>query len=102
ASGWTGLGSPPGAAGYRYRDSTGAAGCRQAIVKRGHLKLTCSRGGVSFSLDEQAQHSLVVTLAMGAGWPRYCASFGGALLDDRVGRFRAKDAPVPLACPDAP
>jgi hypothetical protein len=60
-------------------------------------------------LDEPAQESLAVRFTSGA--TRYCAVFGGDVTKDSgtdppnaggKGKFKAKNAPAPLACPVAP
>jgi cysteine-rich repeat protein len=105
ASGWRGLGSPEGSAGYRYTDSGQALGpCKKAMILPGRLlRAVCSGGQIDFTLDEASQGQLTVTLEPGSGL-RSCASFGGSVVKDTstaagIGRFKAKNAPAPGACP---
>jgi hypothetical protein len=99
ATSWKGLGTPSGSKGYRYTDRALAAGpCKTAKIKDGKLDARCQGAQISFSLGEPAQGSLGVRLTLGNG-NRYCLSFGGTVVKDEPGAFRAKDAPAPSACP---
>ena len=110
---WVGLGSPPGAKGYKYRDVTQADGpCKKALLKPGKvLKALCQGAQISFSLDEAQQHSIAAKITIGSGVdaPSYCVAFRdtdpGVVLTDTqaasgsVGVFKAKDAPAVETCP---
>jgi hypothetical protein len=103
AGAWSGIGSPAGARGYRYKSKTGP--CAKVSLERGRLRVQCKGAGVDFSLDEPAQGALAVRLTTGSSALHYCAVFGGtvqvdsAAAPDHGGEFRAKDAPAPASCP---
>ncbi len=104
ASGWTALGQPAGAKGFRYRDRDGVLGpCTGARLRGGRLKARCKGAGIAFTLDEPAQSALAVALTVGTERV-YCLRFGGVVADEGIGakergRFLAKSAPAPVACP---
>lgn len=105
AAGWSGLGEPAGAAGYRYRDSSREAGpCRSVELRAARLRASCGGRRISFSLDEPSQGRLGGRLHL-AGGDRLCMEFGGAVQSDvstvagGTGLFRADDAPAPADCP---
>ena len=91
---------------YRYRDSSYANGpCVSAVVThRGTLKALCRARvqPIPYSLDEPQQGSIGVDVLSGSA--RYCALFGGDILDDSAAeqRFRAQGATPPASCPAAP
>jgi hypothetical protein len=104
ASGWEGLGNPPGSRGYKYRDTALANGpCKKVIWKAGSvLKALCKGAQIHYTLDEPSQGSLGI--AFNAGSTRLCAVFGGEVKRDRpaaggqTGLFKAKDAPPATTC----
>lgn len=109
ASNWTGLGAPAGSRGYKYRDRYNLLGpCRVALFKPGKiLKAICRGSDIDFSLDEAQQGTLNVSVRFGAGSGalKFCTSFGGTvvadwpLVGDAAGRFKARKALPPAACP---
>jgi hypothetical protein len=96
ASGWTYDGSA-----FRFRNLLAPAGpspVRSVLIRPGkRLKVVARTPGVS--LDEPSQQSIGTTLAMGT--LRYCSLSGGAVTRDEPGRFTARNAPAPVACPIA-
>jgi hypothetical protein len=106
ASGWSGLGNPAGAKGYRYVDRFMTNGpCKTVKVLPGlKARANCKGDRIEFSLDEASQGALTVTLALGQE-PAYCTAFGGLVTRDEgavatpVGQFVAKDAGSPVECP---
>ena len=106
ASGWVGLGNPPGAHGYRYLDATGANGpCKRLRVRHGLIKVNCQGSGVPFTLDEPFQSSLTLSVQLGSS-DAQCARFGGVVRDASTtnpgptGSFLARDAaPGQGTCP---
>ncbi len=108
SSGWTALGKPAGAKGYRYRGA-GTAGdpCRRVIVLAGRaVNAVCKGAGLGFTLDEQpSQGGLAVALDLGSD-QRLCLDFGGRIRKDQdvtqtgsgTGKFLALEAPAPPAC----
>jgi hypothetical protein len=106
ASHWQGLGSPPGAGGYRYSDPSQADGpCRRVLLTPTKFVARCGGADLGFTLDEPAQGSLGLRLTTGTGSLRRCLVFGGTVSRDvgevgsGAGLFKASDAPPPLACP---
>jgi hypothetical protein len=91
--------------GYRYRDRLAAFGpCARAFLRTGRWKAKCRGAGITFTLDEPVQDTLVSALALGNDRV-YCTRFGGVVDTDagltasRSGRFTARDAPAPDTCP---
>ena len=101
ASRWTGLGTPPGVTGYRYRDAGREDGpCSTVYLKPHDLRATCDGSRIDFTLDEPAQGSLGVRLTTGPA--AYCMFFGGVVTQDTPGTFKAVGAPAPGSCPTSP
>ena len=88
---------------YVYVDH-GSGPCRRVTLAAGMFKASCTGAGIGFTLDEPAQQVLAAVLAVGTAGPRFCVEFGGVVISDRStasgsGRFAAKSAPRPAACP---
>ncbi len=100
AAGWRGLGNPAGSRGWRYRDPGGTFGpCTGVTLLEGRsLRIRCSGAGLRPSLDEAGQGMVAVELGLGSAGP-YCVAFGGEVVRDRPGLFRARRAPAPALCP---
>ena len=99
ASGWSGLGTPAGARGYRYRGSRAVpsdATCSSVLVTQRVIKAVCS--GSAISLTPPFSGGAAIQLTSGDGTNRYCAEFGGAVRRNDARGFRATDAPAPAAC----
>jgi hypothetical protein len=94
ASGWSvnALGTV-----YRFRaTSRSTPGIRSIVIRHGRrLKLKATTVGIT--LDEPAQGVLAVVLTTGTR--RYCMLFGGDVRHDEPGKFAARNAPAPEACP---
>ncbi|MGH7340843.1 MAG: hypothetical protein ACREKH_10170, partial [Candidatus Rokuibacteriota bacterium] len=98
ASGWTA--SSGGR--FRFRNRTAPSGIssvRSAVIIPGRRLKIFSRTP-SISLNEPSQGS--ITIVLDSGNLRYCATFGGTVTRDVPGKFNAKDAPPPVACPPRP
>lgn len=97
---WKGIGNPPGSNGYRYKDKTGVNPCKVSVRPFKNLKVTCkaNNGPIPFSLDEATQGSLAASISFGIGSPQ-CASYGGLVVSDEPGQFKAKNAPPVGSCP---
>jgi hypothetical protein len=68
-------------------------------VLRGGKKLTAKCiGSLGFTLDEPTQGSLDASLGL-AGGAQQCAGFGGDVVIDQPGKFKAKKASPPAVCP---
>ena len=82
ASGWKGLGSPPGSRGYRYKGRDDAVDlnpkgtCRSVRIGGTVIKGVC-RDDVPFSTPFGDAESVVLEMGSGSGSLRYCAEFGG-------------------------
>jgi hypothetical protein len=98
---------------FRYVDAKLAASpVKAARVKNGLLKVIAKGNGptsIGYRLGEPSQGSVGVLFTSGA--TTWCANFGGVVKQDSgtdppnaggKGRFVAKDAPAPGACPTAP
>jgi hypothetical protein len=95
ASGWTGLGNPPGDKGYRYKGAgTPADPCKIVIVKESVVKLVCKSDG---ALNPPVGGTAGVVLSLGPD--AYCAEFGGTTIRNVAGLLKRKDAPAPPSCP---
>jgi Tol biopolymer transport system component len=101
-TGWTGLGSPAGAKGYKY---SGSGACSKALLKPGKLlKLLCKGSGIGFTLDNAPQGTLAFKLSIAGTGPlplqSYCLQFDGTAAGstDVQGLFKAKGAPAADGC----
>ncbi len=100
-AGWKGLGKPAGAEGYKYRAPKGVGPCTTIVAKPEHsLRAVCKAkaGPLPFSLDEASQGSLAVSARFGVAPPQ-CAVFGGLVVRDEPGNFKAKSATAEGSCP---
>jgi len=68
---------------------------KTALLRKGRLKVTARATGIT--LNETSQSSMGI--AFTAGSQRYCALFGGQILQNVLGRFTARNAPAPTSCP---
>jgi outer membrane protein assembly factor BamB len=96
---------------WRYVDRDRSEGpCTSVVLglnlrKRSILRAVCRGSSIGFSLDEPSQRQVGVNLTLGEETRvRYCAEFGGALLEDRPaapsepGMFKAVLASAPASC----
>lgn len=99
---WKGLGKPKGTLGWKYLDKSGDHGpCVKLQVNAvKQVKVTCKgkRGVIPFTLDEASQGSLAASVQFGLESPQ-CAEFGGLVVKDEPGIFKAKSAAPLAACP---
>lgn len=85
---------------FRFRNTArGAPGLRSVVIRHGR-KIKVKATTVGITLDEQTQGVLAASLATGTR--RYCMLFGGEVRRDQPGKFAARDAPAPSACPELP
>jgi hypothetical protein len=98
---WRYIGKPGDNKGYRYRDSTLAAGpIKSATIKDAKLIKAVGKGAaLSFSLGHDPNPVAVV---LTTGNVRYCMSFGGDTRYQTDRRYVARNAPAPAACPPPP
>jgi hypothetical protein len=104
ASGWVRKGKTATPT-FKYEDKSFTHGpCKVSVVKDAKLlRLVCLSKGqpIDYSLDEPAQTS--VAARFGSGSTEYCTVFGGTVRKDLQNKkFKAGNAPAPLACPTPP
>ncbi len=99
AARWAPIGGKGARRGWRYRDPTGAAaGVRRVLVRAGRVSLVAR--GPSWPCPLGQPERVPVSVVLGIGGQRWCAAFGGKVAANAAGRFRARGAPAPAACPD--
>ncbi|HSP96750.1 MAG TPA: hypothetical protein VL049_05840 [Candidatus Dormibacteraeota bacterium] len=94
---WVGLGSPPGAKGFKYKGA-GTAGdpCKVVLVKETTIKAVCK--GTDVTLVTPFAGDVGVILTLGPASKRYCATFGGTETKNDFRITKRKDAVAPGAC----
>lgn len=91
---WIGLGSPAGSKGYRYRGNLNNGDqCSIVELKPTGIRAACTR--LATGPIQPIQGQLGVQLHSGEA-KRYCATFGGTLIENSAVRFKRKNA---LAAP---
>src|SRR4029079_17419070 len=98
------LASPPLALsrsprGYRFTSLSG--GILRVTVKSHRIVVRGGKATFGYTLDESAQGSVALRLQLGSG-DVWCAEAGrppNTARVDRPGKFQAKAAPAPSACP---
>ncbi len=99
AAGWRRLGRGRADRGWRYRDRAGRAqGIRRVLVRPGRIAVEA--GGTAWPCGAGVPARLPVSVVLRLGRQRWCGAFGGAVSANRSGRFVARRAPPPAACPD--
>jgi endonuclease/exonuclease/phosphatase family metal-dependent hydrolase len=97
---WAPLGGNGATRGWRYLDPDGTAGgVRRVVLRPGYLAINARDAGWPCALSWPQSEPLTVELRVGG--TRWCSSFGGDVLANYVGRFRARNAPPPPLCPKA-
>ncbi len=94
-AGWSYIGDPAAAKGYKYKDAVGPI--TKATLKNGRLlKLSGKGSGLVFTL---AANPDPVAVVLQTGAKHYCMSFGGttSFLANRT--YSGKGAPPPGSCP---
>jgi hypothetical protein len=86
--------------GYKYVDVLRAAGpCGKVKMKHGRLKVKCKGAGVDTSPAHGGGSQIAFRLELGPPQAaRYCLEFGGTVLVDDPGRFKALESPAPATC----
>jgi endonuclease/exonuclease/phosphatase family metal-dependent hydrolase len=94
-AGWRAVGD----GGWRYSaDAPGTMGVRRVVLRRGLLSVKAR--GAAWPCDLAAAAERVpVSVVLRADTVRYCAAFGGDVRRNGPGRFTARDASAPAACP---
>jgi endonuclease/exonuclease/phosphatase family metal-dependent hydrolase len=85
--------------GYRYAPK-GLFGIRRIDLRPGLLRITAHGSAWPCDLSATTQRT-PVSVVVRAADVRYCAAFGGTVTRNVPGRFAARDAAAPAACPDA-
>ncbi|HEV7730894.1 MAG TPA: endonuclease/exonuclease/phosphatase family protein [Candidatus Binatia bacterium] len=93
-SGWVPIGSDGVAAGWRYRDPAGDV---RVVLRPGRLLVRLRQA--AWPCTAEGPQRLPVTLTADLGGTRWCAAFGGEVTTNGGGRFRARNATAPAACP---
>lgn len=93
-TGWVPIGSDGATAGWRYRD---LAGDVRVVLRPGRLLVRVRQA--AWPCTVEGPQRLPVTLTADVGGTRWCAAFGGEVAANGDGRFRARNAAAPAACP---
>jgi len=98
AGGWRPIDGKGARRGWRWGDpSRSRAGVGRVVVRPGRIFVSARGADFPCALEAAQREPLTVTLEVeGARW---CAAFGGDILVNEPGRFRARRAPAPTACP---
>jgi hypothetical protein len=83
---------------FRSRQARGAGSEVRALSIRDRKRLKIRAQRIGITLDEPAQRSMAVVLTSGS--QRWCTLFGGTVRKDQPGKFAAKNAIPPTACPE--
>jgi hypothetical protein len=105
ASGWSALGNPPGAKGYKYKskDDVNVAlpkeACTVVLIKDKTIKAVCKKSSVT--LDTPYAGLAAINLGIPGGTAaaiQYCWEFGGDTKKNDDKLLKRKDAPAPGGC----
>jgi hypothetical protein len=93
---WSGLGSPAGAKGWKYSNTSAPTGgaVKLIIMKTAVIKILAKASG---TVDGPLGGDLGITLETGTD--NRCAELGGTSVKDEAGLIKKKDAPAPGTCP---
>ena len=101
ASKWEGLGTPPGAKGYKWLDATASLGVRKVYFRPGPTGglLTAVGRGVAWPYVVTQAQAGPVDVRFGIGPDVWCAHFAAATFQQNVaGKLRAALATAPADC----
>jgi len=105
ATGWKGLGNPPGSGGYKYKgkddifDPNPKGTCKIVLVKDKVIKAVCKGTTVTLTTPFAGNASMVLGIPAGSAAIEYCTEFGGTTAKNDSTILKRKDAPPPFACP---
>ncbi len=108
ASGWKGLGNPPGSKGYKYRGSEDVLDpdpkgtCRVVVLKERTIKAVCKGDAVTLSTPFAGREEILLGIPAGSASLRYCAEFGGAEKRNDDRSLKRLNASAPVSCEDDP
>jgi endonuclease/exonuclease/phosphatase family metal-dependent hydrolase len=95
---WKPIGRDGPNRGWRYRiPSPGTQGVRRVELRRGAIRIKAR--GETWPCGLDAAQRVPVTVELRTGADRWCAAFGGNVVRNETGRFTARDAAAPAACP---
>jgi hypothetical protein len=96
---WSGLGSPAGAKGWKYSNTSAPSGgaVKLIIMKTAVIKILAKASG---TVDGPLAGELGISLETGTD--NRCAELGGTSVKDEPGLIKKKDAPAPGSCPPIP
>ena len=100
-SGWTGLGEPPGAKGYKWLDATASLGVRKAYFKPGPKGglLTATGKGLAWPYAVTQPQAGPIDVRFAIGGDVWCARFDASTFQQSVaGKLRATLAAAPADC----
>jgi hypothetical protein len=100
ASGWKGLGNPPGASGYRYTGAGSPADPCQIDLRDKEIDVNCNDPGTAPTVPFTGEGG--ATLSLGGGMQRYCTVFGGILANNNATQYKRVKALAPSACEPSP
>ncbi len=85
--------------GYRHGGGDASApGVRSILLRSGRIELRAR--GSDWPCATGAPQRLPLEVTIRVGGTRWCAAFGGAVAENRAGRFRATEAEPPSTCDD--
>ncbi|HLY36599.1 MAG TPA: PQQ-dependent sugar dehydrogenase [Candidatus Binatia bacterium] len=95
AAGWSYIGDPAAAKGYRFKSTSGPI--TKALLKGGRrLKVSGKGSGLLYSL---ATNPNPVDVVLTTGTKQFCMSFGGTVTFTAGRRYSAKNSSMPGPCP---
>ena len=108
ASGWSGLGDPPGSKGYKYKgkldvnDPDPKGTCKVVLIKEKVMKAVCKGPLVTLTTPFASGPGATLGLPAGSTGVQYCVEFsastGAELKKNDVKVTKFKDSAPPVAC----
>lgn len=104
ASGWSGIGNPPGSKGYKYKskdDNTVALpkeACTVVLIKDKTIKAVCKKSSVTLDTPYAGLAAINLGIPGGSSAIEYCWEFGGETKKNDTKLLKRKDAPAPGSC----
>ncbi len=98
---WVGLGTPPGAKGYKWSDRSGGVGIRKVAFKGGSNggSLTIAGKGSTWGYAVAGSQTGPIDVRFTIGADTWCARFDATtFLDNRTDKLRAAAASAPADC----
>ncbi len=104
ASGWSGLGNPPGSKGYKYKSKDDVLvvdpkqACTVVLIKEKVIKAVCKKGSVLLTTPYAGPAAVNLGIPAGSAAIEYCWEFGGETKKNTDKLLKRKDAPAPASC----